>query len=187
MASVTLPYNLTAGSPENVANLMSNLNALKDGVNTIDTAQLAAGAVTPAKLAASVPLGYVGQTKLTSNTTSIGASYVDLTGGSLTFTAAANRYYCLSAMVMFAVSGADAYAQLDIREGSTTLTYAISSLIQDTASATVACSVIVSTFGAGSHTIKLSAKRAIGNGSIATAVDTSSKADFLLVEDIGGV
>lgn len=54
MASVSLPYNLTAGSPENVANLMSNLNALKDGVNTIDTAQIASGAVTTAKLASAV-------------------------------------------------------------------------------------------------------------------------------------
>lgn len=42
MAQVTLPYNLTAGSPENVNNLMSDLNALKDGVNSVDTSQLAA-------------------------------------------------------------------------------------------------------------------------------------------------
>ena len=51
MAQVTLPYTLTAGTPENVNNLVSNLNALVTGVNTIDTAQIAAGAVTSAKLA----------------------------------------------------------------------------------------------------------------------------------------
>ena len=51
MAQVTLPYTLTAGTPENVNNLVSNLNALVTGVNTIDTAQIATGAVTSAKLA----------------------------------------------------------------------------------------------------------------------------------------
>ena len=40
MAQVTLPVTLTAGQPENVADLNSNLNALVNGVNTIDTAQL---------------------------------------------------------------------------------------------------------------------------------------------------
>lgn len=50
MAQVTLPYTLTPGTPENVSNLMSNLTALRDGVNTIDTAQLAADAVTAAKI-----------------------------------------------------------------------------------------------------------------------------------------
>lgn len=52
MAQVTLPYSLTAGSPENVNNLVANLNALRDGVNTIDTAQIASSAVTSAKIAA---------------------------------------------------------------------------------------------------------------------------------------
>lgn len=52
MAQVTLPYTLTAGTPENVNNLMSNLTALRDGVNTIDTAQIANGAITSSKLAA---------------------------------------------------------------------------------------------------------------------------------------
>lgn len=54
MAQVTLPYTLTAGTPENVNNLMSNLTALRDGVNTIDTAQIANGAITAQKLASGV-------------------------------------------------------------------------------------------------------------------------------------
>lgn len=54
MAQVTLPYTLTAGTPENVNNLVSNLNALVTGVNTIDTAQIAALAVTSACLADTV-------------------------------------------------------------------------------------------------------------------------------------
>ena len=57
MAQVTLPYTLTAGTPENVNNLVSNLNALVTGVNTIDTAQIAAGAVTSAKLASGAVTG----------------------------------------------------------------------------------------------------------------------------------
>ena len=52
MAQVSLPYTLTAGTPENVNNLVANLNALVAGVNTVDTAQLAAGSVTAAKIAA---------------------------------------------------------------------------------------------------------------------------------------
>lgn len=51
MAQVTLPYTLTAGTPENVNNLVSNLNALVTGVNTIDTAQIATGAVTTTQIA----------------------------------------------------------------------------------------------------------------------------------------
>lgn len=63
MAQVTLPYTLTPGTPENVNNLMSNLTALRDGVNTIDTAQIANGAVTSAKLGS----GAVDATALASN------------------------------------------------------------------------------------------------------------------------
>lgn len=51
MAQVTLPYTLTAGTPENVNNLVANLNALVAGINTVDTAQIASSAVTTAKIA----------------------------------------------------------------------------------------------------------------------------------------
>ena len=51
MAQVSLPYTLTAGQPENVNQLQADLDALVAGVNTIDTAQLASGAVTTAKIA----------------------------------------------------------------------------------------------------------------------------------------
>lgn len=63
MAQVSLPYTLTAGTPENVNNLVANLNALVAGVNTIDTAQLASGSVSQAKLAAGVyvPIGGIVQ------------------------------------------------------------------------------------------------------------------------------
>lgn len=54
MAQVSLPYTLTAGTPENVNNLVANLNALVAGVNTVDTAQIANNAVTRAKLATDI-------------------------------------------------------------------------------------------------------------------------------------
>lgn len=63
MATVSLPYTLQAGQPENVNQLVANLNALVAGVNTVDTAQLAAGSVSQAKLAAGVyvPIGGIVQ------------------------------------------------------------------------------------------------------------------------------
>lgn len=75
MAQVSLPYTLQAGQPENVANLMSNLTALRDGINTVDTAQLASGAVTTAKLAAasvtSAKLAPAPYAELTQSATSV--------------------------------------------------------------------------------------------------------------------
>lgn len=54
MAQVSLPYQLTAGQPENVNQLMDNLNTLRNGINTIDTAQLSDGAITADKLGATL-------------------------------------------------------------------------------------------------------------------------------------
>lgn len=109
MAQVTLPYNLTPGTPENVNNLMSNLNALKDGVNTIDTAQIAAGAVTDAKLATALAnnLGITngGNTKrattglLTTErtlTTSVTDNFTDVTGASVTLNMPSSGIVALS-------------------------------------------------------------------------------------------
>lgn len=63
MATVSLPYTLQAGQPENVNQLVANLNALVAGVNTVDTAQIASGSVTQAKLADGVfaPIGSIMQ------------------------------------------------------------------------------------------------------------------------------
>lgn len=73
MAQVSLPYNLQAGQPENVNQLMQNLDALVAGVNSVNSAQidsgavgtteLASGAVTQAKAADGifVPIGAIMQ------------------------------------------------------------------------------------------------------------------------------
>lgn len=60
MAQVTLPYTLQAGQPENVNNLVANLNAIVAGVNTVSSSQLASGSVTSDKLASGiVPVGMI--------------------------------------------------------------------------------------------------------------------------------
>lgn len=45
MAQASLPFTLTAGSPENVNQLSANLNALLAGVNAVDTSQLDSSSV----------------------------------------------------------------------------------------------------------------------------------------------
>lgn len=102
MAQVTLPYSLTAGSPENVNNLMSNLTALRDGVNTIDTAQIASNAVTADKLSTAVAnaaginqtgvTNRAAMTAMTTERTTTSFSFTDVTGASLSFTVASGAY-----------------------------------------------------------------------------------------------
>jgi microcystin-dependent protein len=54
MATVTFPYTLTAGQPENVNNLNSNLGALLTGVNNVESAQIVDGTIVAGDLASSV-------------------------------------------------------------------------------------------------------------------------------------
>lgn len=54
MATVTLPYTLTAGTPENVNQLMANLTALTTGVNNIDSSNITDGSIGLADLATAV-------------------------------------------------------------------------------------------------------------------------------------
>lgn len=54
MATVTFPYTLTAGTPENVNNLNSNLGALLTGVNNVESAQIVDGTIVAGDLASSV-------------------------------------------------------------------------------------------------------------------------------------
>lgn len=112
MAQVTLPYTLTAGTPENVNNLMSNLTALRDGVNTIDTAQIANGAVTDAKLATALAdnLGITngGNTRRTSGSWATertvagdlvnllsNTAWTDVTGASFTISIPSSSIVCV--------------------------------------------------------------------------------------------
>jgi hypothetical protein len=51
MPTLSYPFALTAGQPENVNQLTANLDAVKTVVNSLDTANLVDGAVTSAKIA----------------------------------------------------------------------------------------------------------------------------------------
>lgn len=145
MAQVTLPYNLTPGTPENVNNLMSNLNALKDGVNTIDTAQIANGAVTAAKLAAgatdpadgaitaakladalanNVGVNKSGltnrsaMTAMTTERTTTSTSFTDVTGASLSFTVASGSYILVGWNAQLKTGTSDQPAALKVLAGN---------------------------------------------------------------------
>lgn len=60
MGTVSLPYTLTAGQPENVNQLMDNLTTLRDAINgNLDATNLASGAVDVAELATTLA-GYLG-------------------------------------------------------------------------------------------------------------------------------
>lgn len=134
MAQVTLPYTLTAGTPENVNNLVSNLNALVTGVNTIDTAQIATGAVTTtqildgtvatadiangaitsAKLASGVggtALVVGSVTALTERTTTSGG-LVDVTSASFSLTVASNSVTLV--LVSCEAKGSTGYSPMSI-------------------------------------------------------------------------
>lgn len=124
MAQVTLPYNLTPGTPENVNNLMSNLNALKDGVNTIDTAQIANGAVTAAKLATAVSSGLATNVKSTFkddifSTTS--TSFTDITGMSVSITPTANTSKVLVIAHVYVAAGSNNTHSVNLLRGSTNI------------------------------------------------------------------
>lgn len=139
MAQVSLPYTLTAGTPENVNNLVANLNALVAGVNTIDTAQIASSAVTTAKIAdanvttakiadgnvtadklsaaaaASVGLNQTGvtnraaMTAMTTERSTTSTSWTDVTGASLTFTVASGAYVIVGYNAQVKASSGNCY------------------------------------------------------------------------------
>lgn len=112
MAQVSLPYTLTAGQPENVNQLVANLDALVAGVNTVNTAQIADANVTTVKIAdgnvtadklsaaaaASVGLNQTGVTNraamaaMTTERSTTSTSWTDVTGASLSFTVASGAY-----------------------------------------------------------------------------------------------
>jgi len=140
MAQVTLPYTLTAGTPENVNNLVSNLNALVTGVNTIDTAQIATGAVTTTQIldativaadianstitAAKLAPGVggtaltVGSVTATTERTTTSTTWVDVTSASFSLTVASNSVTIVSIAAELKASGAFVYSFMNALIGS---------------------------------------------------------------------
>lgn len=186
MAQVTLPYNLTAGSPENVNNLMSNLTALRDGVNTIDTAQLAAGAVTQAKTTG-LPFGILGRHALTTSfTTSATHTTFQDEGLSTSVTYGANRYLRVTLTLSVGSSGGSQGVAFRVLRGSTTIhswyMYESFGTIFGVAR-TLTCTIAGPSSGA-TETFKVQIAAATSN----TAVNSYGNAGeprILTVEDVG--
>lgn len=155
----TNPETFTAGQTLTAA----SMNAISE-----NTRSLARGYIARAELSAS-------QSGITTTT--------DLTGGSVTFTAEANRYYRIFGSVLVGASGANTAAQLAIREGSTTHAASISSIVNGEYETIIASRVM--TFSAGSKTLKLSLLRQSGAGTLLTIIDATARPDYLLIEDIG--
>ena len=157
----TTPETFTAGQTLTAA----SMNAISANLNAL-------------------PRGYIDSAELSSSQSGI-TTVTDLTGGSVTFTAEADRYYRIIGSVLVSASGANTGAQLAIREGSTTHAASISSITNGEYETIIASRVI--TFSAGSITLKLSLLRQSGSGTLLTTIDASQRPDYLLVEDIGPV
>ena len=109
---------------------------------------------------------------------------VDITDLSVTFTAVTNRYYKVVLEAAFSTSGSGAVAGGIIRNGSTNLQYTNveipnPNVVQDR------MIIYVSTFTAGSTTVKASAQKNSGAGTLNWYSDTSALITRLWVEDIG--
>lgn len=127
--------------------------------------------------------GTLGRVSLTSlNQTGI-TTITDITGASITFTAVANRLYKVWAHGYHNTSAANVTVNQVLREGSTTLQQSLASSVIAT-SGTFCQTIYVSTFSAGSHTLKVSCTLSSGTGTI-TAEGGSTYPYQFAVEDIG--
>jgi hypothetical protein len=130
-----------------------------------------------------MPWGQVGRTELSANTTGI-TTGTDLTGGTLTFTAVANRLYRVESWVYLVTSTAQSSALLSVLEGATNI------ILAGGAYTPVGTGVHIygtrtTTFTAGSHTLKLRGSVLFGAGSVGTSVAPADRPDFISVTDVG--
>ncbi len=84
LLNYTTRANLVANTPENITDVTDCLDKIRTSVNNVEADQLAAGAVTAAKLASDAKL-ITGSSMLASDYTP-GASYADVTGVTASFT-----------------------------------------------------------------------------------------------------
>jgi hypothetical protein len=124
-------------------------------------------------------MGYVINTTLSQGAN----TETDLPGLTITFTAVANRLYELKASVVGYTSVAGDRIAVGIKEGSTTLQTGI--MGQTLASnGEVVPVYLISTFSAGSHTVKLTGRRDSGTGTTTFVAGSTIPAVFT-VSDIG--
>lgn len=128
------------------------------------------------------PWGVLGSSVRTSSQASI-TTLADITSHTVTFTAIANRFYSVSASGVLNSTGSPAYCDVLIREGSTTL--ALTATQTANSGFGMGYSMrLLSTFSAGSHTVKLSVAQ-VGGGGSATFTASATIPALLLVEDVG--
>jgi hypothetical protein len=141
-----------------------------------------AGQILTAQQVNDLPFGHIGQASSTSLSQTV-TTLTDITGMSVTFTAVANRLYRIEGVVRLRTTEGTNVAALFIRTGSTSLQSNLINL-QISNQLYTANIFYVSTFTAGSVTVKLSAQRATGSGTL-TASSASDGPATIVVTDIG--
>lgn len=127
------------------------------------------------------PFGIVGYVSLTSLSQTGITTLTDITGATLTFTAVANRRYCVWAHGYHNSTNAGATINQVLREGSVTLQQ--STAASGGAAVGAFCQTIyISTFSAGSHTLKLSCALQAGTGSISAEGGATFPYQFAIVD-----
>lgn len=128
-------------------------------------------------------LGSMGYAQNTTGQGSIGNTFVDLTGLSVTFTAVAGRRYRIHASCHLTSTTAGDEVDLGILEGSTSLQERVTTINTANRIEGMDAFAIV-TPSAGSHTYKAAARRSGGAGTVSMSAGSTFPA-FILVEDIG--
>jgi hypothetical protein len=125
----------------------------------------------------------LGYAQVTANQGSI-TTLVDLSGLTATVTVGANRYVKITGVVLAGSTVAADTIDLIIREGGTELQIAEFRNGSTGSSEALMAQIVLDSPSAGSHTYKLSMRRAAGTGTITMTAVTAAPA-FILVEDIG--
>lgn len=139
-----------------------------------------------------LPAGVLAYAAATSNQTSIGTSFTDLTSVTVTFTAVAGRRYLVTANARFYGSAANVHALANIYNSTSAAQLQVGGGYTGAAAGggnnDEASTVHLEWSGAisaGSTTLKVQAKRgATGSGTL-TSYASSTFPAFILVQDIG--
>ena len=143
------------------------------------------GATTGWKPPWKLPWGYVNRTELATTFTQSSSSAYDVTGMSVTFTAVANRFYRVEAFMpyvervngvatRFAIYNGNTRLQGSVVDGSNPGTFSVG---------TSAVPSIITTFSAGSTTVKCRIESAGGSGTM--SVSAKEVYPYISVEDVG--
>jgi hypothetical protein len=127
-----------------------------------------------------LPRGYVAATTLATTFVTASASYVDVTGLSVTFTAEANRRYLVS--LQYVLGAGSAPAQIMINNTSADIVEGYASLANFVTTSVIS---IITTPSAGSTTYKARVQSSGGNATVYGTSTRSTLISRLTVMDIG--